>query len=49
MIVPIDELNSIGNEITPCFVSDTCLIFASDGFDGKGGYDLYFSIYSSGK
>ena len=48
MLVPIDELNSIGNEITPYFINDTTLIFASDGFDGKGGYDLYYAYYLDG-
>ena len=48
MFIPIDELNSIGNEITPFFVNDTTLIFASDGFDGKGGYDLFYSYYVDG-
>jgi hypothetical protein len=49
MFIPIDELNSNGNEITPFFVSDDMLIFASDGFDGIGGYDLYYSYYESGR
>jgi hypothetical protein len=40
MFVPIDELNSIGNEITPFLASDSLLIFASDGFEGAGGVDL---------
>ncbi len=44
MFTPLDELNSTSNEITPCFVSDSVLIFASNGFDGPGGYDLYYSI-----
>jgi hypothetical protein len=48
MLIPIDELNSIGNEITPYFINDTTLIFASDGFDGKGGYDLFYSYYING-
>ena len=48
MLVSIDELNSNGNEITPYFVNDTTLIFASDGFEGKGGYDLYYANYVNG-
>ncbi|MDR0926583.1 MAG: hypothetical protein LBO69_02315 [Ignavibacteria bacterium] len=49
MQMPLDELNSIGNEITPFFVTDNLLIFASDGFEGKGGYDLYYSFFEYGK
>ena len=48
MLIPIDELNSNGNEITPYFLNDTTLIFASDGFEGKGGYDLYYAHYVNG-
>ena len=49
MLIPLDELNSIRNEITPYFVSDNLLIFASDGFDGPGGFDLYYSFLNYGK
>ena len=49
MMLPIDELNSNGNEITPFFVSDSLLIFASDGFEGIGGFDLYYSFFSAGR
>ena len=48
MLIPIDELNSVENEITPFFVNDTTLIFASNGFEGKGGYDLFYSYYTDG-
>ena len=43
MIVPLDELNSTGDEITPYFASDNILIFASNGFYGPGNYDLYYT------
>jgi len=49
MMLPIDELNSNGNEITPFFLTDSLLIFASDGFEGIGGFDLYYSFFSSGR
>ena len=49
MMLPIDELNSNGNEITPFFVSNALLIFASDGFEGMGGFDLYYSFFASGR
>lgn len=41
-------INSAGNEITPFFVSNDTLIYASNGYGGKGGYDLFLSIYRSG-
>lgn len=45
----IKELNSEGNEITPFLASDDTLYFSSDGFDGSGGYDIYFSIKVQGE
>lgn len=45
---PLMELNSSGNEITPYFLSCDTLIFASDGFGGKGGYDLYYTTFQNG-
>lgn len=48
MIVPLDELNSSGNEITPYFADDNTILFASDGFDGEGGFDIYYSFYDNG-
>lgn len=41
--IPIDELNSDGNEITPYLHNNDTLYFASDGYEGPGAYDLYFS------
>ena len=49
MLISLDELNSNRNEITPCFVTDNLLIFASDGFEGPGGFDLYYSFLINGK
>lgn len=45
----IKELNSEGNEITPFLASDDTLYFSSDGFDGSGGFDIYFSIKVQGE
>lgn len=47
--IPLDILNSNGNEITPHIVSNDTLYFASDGQGGPGGYDIYFTIKSEGK
>jgi len=41
-------INSLGNEITPYFVSNDSLLYASNGYGGKGGYDLFLSIYRDG-
>jgi len=46
--IPLDIMNSNGNEITPHITSNDTLYFASDGQGGPGGYDLYFSIKSEG-
>lgn len=47
--VRLDELNSNLAEITPFLASDDTLYFASNGFSGKGGFDLYYSINFNGK
>lgn len=47
-ITPIKELNTTGNEITPFLLNDDTLYFASDGYDGPGGYDIYYSIRTGG-
>ncbi|MBL7999844.1 MAG: PD40 domain-containing protein [Candidatus Kapabacteria bacterium] len=50
--IPINagtELNSNANEITPCFLGNDSLLFASNGFGGKGGYDLYITIRKAGE
>ncbi len=47
--IPIQELNTTGNEITPMLQSDDTLYFASDGLGGEGGYDLFMSVRVGGK
>ena len=44
-----DLLNSAENEITPFLAGDDTLYFASNGFGGKGGYDVYVTIKVSGE
>ncbi len=48
MMILMDELSSNGNEITPAFASDSLLLFASDGFYGPGGFDIYYSKLNNG-
>jgi outer membrane protein OmpA-like peptidoglycan-associated protein/LysM repeat protein len=38
-----EKINSIGNEVFPCLVNDTILLFASDGHAGFGGLDIFIS------
>lgn len=47
--VKLDELNSNLSEITPFLASDDTLYFASNGFNGKGGFDIYYSLNYNGK
>jgi hypothetical protein len=47
--VNIEELNSAGNEITPYLHSNDTLFFATDGYEGQGDYDIFFTYRSSGK
>lgn len=42
------ELNSNLSEITPYFASEDTLYFASNGFNGKGGYDIFYSVNENG-
>ncbi len=42
--MPLEELNSAGNEITPFLASSDTLYFASNGQAGQGGYDLFISL-----
>ncbi|MCX6153476.1 MAG: hypothetical protein NT007_04895 [Candidatus Kapabacteria bacterium] len=44
----IDELNSQGNEITPFLLSKDTLFFASDGYEGAGGFDIFMSVNKDG-
>lgn len=47
--IELSEINSLGNEITPFLYNDSLLFFASDGLDGIGGYDIYYSEFYDGK
>ncbi len=47
--IPLQELNTPGNEITPYFVSYDTLLFASNGMQGPGGFDIYMSAKISGQ
>lgn len=40
---------SDGSEITPCFVGNDTLLFASDGYGGKGGFDLFVTRRREGR
>lgn len=42
------RLNSDGNEITPFFAADDSLFFASDGFGGQGGYEIFLALRDGG-
>lgn len=47
--IPIDELNSHGSEITPFLMSSDTLLFASNGYEGPGGYDIFYSVFIEDK
>lgn len=42
-----ESINSTGNEITPFLIGDS-LYFSSDGWGGKGGYELFLSVKNAG-
>lgn len=44
----INELSSEENEITPFLQSEDTLYFATNGFGGKGGYDIFLSTKQDG-
>ena len=46
--VKIDILSSDGDNICP-FVHKNVMVFASDRYDGLGGFDLYYSVLKNGK
>ncbi|NOZ46710.1 MAG: hypothetical protein GXO79_07990 [Chlorobi bacterium] len=46
--IRLEQLKTPGNEITPFLQSDDTLYFASDGQEGPGGYDLFYSIRENG-
>ncbi|OGU57313.1 MAG: hypothetical protein A2X64_06270 [Ignavibacteria bacterium GWF2_33_9] len=45
----LDNLNSNLAEITPYFTSNDTLYYSSNGFNGQGGYDIYYSININGE
>jgi len=47
-IMPMLNLNTPGNEITPYFASNDTLYFASNGQEGQGGYDIFISVKKNG-
>lgn len=42
------SMNSSEDEISPTFLSADTLIFASNGIGGKGGFDIFFSVFRDG-
>lgn len=48
-LIPIENLNSRGNEITPFFAGNDTLYFSSDGYGGFGGFDIYYSVRKFGE
>ncbi len=40
----LDELNTDGDEITPFLAANDTLYFASNGYGGPGGFDIFFSV-----
>jgi len=47
--IKLDEINTIGREITPFLKSNDTLYFASDGYGGPGGFDIYVTIKRNNK
>ena len=43
-----DAINSSGNEITPFLAGEDSLFFASDGWGGKGGFEIFLSVKIAG-
>lgn len=41
-------VNSDGDEITPMFLSNDSLVYASNGYGGKGGFDLFLTVLREG-
>ncbi len=42
------NVNSEGDEITPFFLSNDTLLYASNGYGGKGGFDLFIVVLRDG-
>lgn len=45
-VEPLSIINTKYDELSPCFVNDT-FYFASNGHPGFGGFDLFYSPYTS--
>lgn len=43
-----NHVNSPGDEITPFFLANDSLVYASDGYGGKGGFDLFLIVLKDG-
>jgi hypothetical protein len=44
-----ESLNSQDDEISPFFASEDSLYFASNGFGGKGGFEIFLAVRSGAK
>jgi len=44
----IEVLNTSGNELTPFLATNDTLYFASNGWGGLGGYDIFYSAFFNG-
>jgi len=44
----VESVNTLGSEITPFLAGEDSLYFASDGWGGKGGYEIYLSVRIGG-
>ena len=42
------SINSDRDDISPCFASADTLVFASNGFGGKGGFDIMMTVLRDG-
>lgn len=47
--IKLEEINTLGREITPFLKSNDTLYFASDGYGGPGGFDIYVTIKRNNK
>lgn len=48
-VVNLFDINSEGDEVFPCLINDTVLLFASDGYPGFGGLDIFICNKADGK
>lgn len=42
------SLNSTADEISPVFISSDSLLYASNGYGGRGGFDIYITVLREG-